>query len=36
VQPIYSDATNKTPFFTIDNAATMTFAPPWPPPPPTN
>jgi hypothetical protein len=33
VKPIYSDPTQKTPFFTIDDAATSTFAPPWPPPP---
>jgi hypothetical protein len=33
VQPLYSDATQQTPFFTIDTAATSTFAPPWPPPP---
>jgi hypothetical protein len=33
VQPLYSDPMNKTPLFTIDNAATTTFAPPWPPPP---
>jgi hypothetical protein len=33
VQPIYSDPVQKTPFFTIDSAATTTFAPPWPPPP---
>jgi hypothetical protein len=33
VQPIYSDPTNKTPFFTIDTAAIATFAPPGPPPP---
>ncbi len=32
-QPLYSDPTNKTPLFTIDTAATSTFAPPWPPPP---
>ncbi len=33
VQPIYSDAANKTPLFTLDDGATAVFAPPWPPPP---
>jgi hypothetical protein len=33
VLPIYSDAANKTPFFTLDTAAEATFAPPWPAPP---
>jgi hypothetical protein len=33
VQPIYSDATQQTPFFTIDNAAVSAFAPAYPPPP---
>ncbi|APR85141.1 Hypothetical protein A7982_10490 [Minicystis rosea] len=30
VQPIYSDPVQKTPFFTIDNAAGATFAPAYP------
>lgn len=34
VKPIYSDPVQKTPFLTIDTAATSTFAPPYPPPPP--
>jgi len=33
VQPLYSDPTNLTPLFTIDTAATATFAPAWPAPP---
>ena len=33
VRPVYSDPVQKTPFFTIDDAATSTFAPPYPPPP---
>ena len=33
VQPIYSDSTNKTPLFSIDNAVEAVFAPAWPPPP---
>jgi hypothetical protein len=33
VKPVYSDPAQKTPFFTIDDAATSTFAPGYPPPP---
>lgn len=33
VKPVYSDPTQKTPFFTIDDAAVSTFAPPYPPGP---
>ncbi len=33
VKPVYSDPANKTPFFTIDNAATASFQPSYPPPP---
>ena len=33
VQPLFSDATNSTPLFTIDTAATTAFAPSWPPAP---
>jgi hypothetical protein len=33
VRPVYSDAAQKTPFFTIDDAAVTSFAPPYPPPP---
>jgi hypothetical protein len=33
VKPVYSDASQQTPFFTIDNAATSTFAPAYPPGP---
>jgi hypothetical protein len=31
VKPIYSDPTNRTPFFTLDTAAKTQFAPPYPP-----
>ena len=31
VKPVYSDPVNKTPFFTLDDAAEATFAPPYPP-----
>lgn len=33
VQPIYDDATQQTPFLTLDTAATSAFVPAWPPAP---
>ncbi len=33
VQPLYSDASSKTPLLTLDTAVEALFAPAWPPPP---
>jgi hypothetical protein len=33
VRPAYADATQRTPYFTVDTTAVSTFAPPYPPPP---